>query len=705
MQHSKLYALIIIGLFVAALAIASYYSVTRGIRGLRAQFHLTQWLLYAIVAVFAFGLFQGIGVGGAGFFGRETALQGTDIVAKVAGQNITQADIERQLGAYKQYGIEGDQLKQFAQNVIRQEIQSALLDEAARRAGVTVSDTELHDKLINEFWPNNKITTYEGYRKLVKRQWGYSPAEFESVLRSDLRREKYQRLLVDAQVVTPAQARDVFMKEKDIVTADYFLIETSGLMTAIPEPKPAEIEAVYQRDIAKYQFGERRALKVLSARPASYQNASKASDKELQDYFNKNQKDYAIPADQRRASHLLLLLSKDAPPGAEDKVRAQAESYAAEARAGKPFAALASLHSEDPGSKDKGGDLGWFGKGRMVPEFDKAVFEDAKKKNDIIGPFKTQFGYHIVMLTGVGPGTRDFAEVRPQLEMKYKNTPAMIASFKKRADALKPKLQAAKSVAELQKLADDNELKIKDTGVQPIEKTGYIPDVGSDPELMEKIFKAKSGDIIVQEMKDGGAVAVVVTGILPAGPKPLESVRYLISSQLRSDLAMTQAKAKAGALTAALAKGGTLKDAAEKAGLAKKAENNQPAEEVKSLTLNASQKNAAEFPDEPGLRDQLLAAGNGQVLGPLELKRGALVAKLTDRKHPDPAELPKAQGEIIARLKSEKAEPVRRHELDALRIELTKNHQLIENDELIKKQYTGKPQGMPPGMPEEMPTY
>ena len=97
MNNTKLYALLILGLLIAGLIIASYYSVTRGIRGLRAKFHLTKWLLYAIVAIFAFGLFQGIGVGGAGFFGRDTSLHEEGIIARVAGQPIRQADVERLL--------------------------------------------------------------------------------------------------------------------------------------------------------------------------------------------------------------------------------------------------------------------------------------------------------------------------------------------------------------------------------------------------------------------------------------------------------------------------------------------------------------------------------------------------------------------------------------------------------------------------------
>jgi hypothetical protein len=219
------------------------------------------------------------------------------------------------------------------------------------------------------------------------------------------------------------------------------------------------------------------------------------------------------------------------------------------------------------------------------------------------------------------------------LEQKYIASQA--DGFKKQADALRPKLLAVKNEADMKKLAGDNKLEIKETGAQPIEKSGFIPEVGGDPELMNKIFAAKPGDIITSELKPNGAVAIQVTEILPAGPKPLDqNLTYQIKELLKQKSALEQARQKAATLAAALAKGGTLKDAAEKTGLAKKAENGQPAVEVKSLTHNASQKSLGEFPDEPELSAKLLAAEKDQALGPLELKRGALVAKVTERKHP-----------------------------------------------------------------------
>jgi peptidyl-prolyl cis-trans isomerase D len=697
-HNTKLYALIILGLLIAGLAIVSYYSVSRGLRGLRSQFHLTKWLLYAIVAIFAFGLFQGIGVGGAGFFGRDTTLREEGIIARVAGQPIRQADVERQLN---NYGIEGDQRKQIASSyIIPQAIQGAVMDEAARRAGITVSDEELRAKLRDEVLPGMKIpeteNLTEAYEKRLKRM-GYTTAEFEEALRSDLRREKYNRLLVDAQIVRPEEAKSVYMKEKDIVNADYFMVDSGPLVAALPDPKPAEIEAAYQRDIAQYQFGERRALKVLAARPATFQQAFKPGDAELKRYFDTVKKDY------RRASHIMVRLAPQADPGAEAKVKEQADKYLARARTGEDFAAIAAVGSEDPGSKGKGGDLGWFSKGTMVAEFDKAVFS-ATLASPMVGPIKTQFGYHVIKLTGTGEELKEIpAELKPVIEQKY--TASQADGFKKQADALKPKLLAVKSEAAMKQLADGNKLSIKDTGAQPIEKSGYIPEVGADPELMNKVFAAKPGDIITGELKPSGAVVIQVTEILPAGPKPLDqNLSFQIKGLLKQKTALEQAKQKAVLLAAALAKGGTLKDAAEKTGLAKKAENGQPAVEVKTLTYNASQKSLGEFPDEPELAAKLLATEKDQALGPLELKRGALVAKVTERKHPDEAEFAKSRAEIVNRLKTEKAEMIRGHEIELLKKQLEKTRQIIRNDELINREYKSKqPEGMPQGMPEDMP--
>jgi peptidyl-prolyl cis-trans isomerase D len=343
----------------------------------------------------------------AGFFGRDTTLREEGVIARVAGQPIRQADVERQLN---NYGIEGDQRKQIASSyIIPQQIQGAVMDEAARRAGITVSDEELRAKLRDEVVRGHE-NPGDGKPDRSLREAAQADGLHHRRVRGGAALRPAPGEIHPAaggRADRAAGGGEVGVHEGEGHRHRRLL--HGGERPAgqgHPDPKPAEIEAAYHRDIAQYQFGERRALKVLAARPATFQQAFKAGDAELKRYFDTVKKDY------RRASHILVRLSPQADPGAEAKVKEQAEKYASRARAGEDFAAIAAVGSED-GSKGKGGDLGWFSKGAMVAEFDKAVFDGGNTVGKIIGPVKTQFGYHVIKITGIGT---DLKEIPPEMK-------------------------------------------------------------------------------------------------------------------------------------------------------------------------------------------------------------------------------------------------------------------------------------------------
>jgi peptidyl-prolyl cis-trans isomerase C len=125
------------------------------------------------------------------------------------------------------------------------------------------------------------------------------------------------------------------------------------------------------------------------------------TDAEAKDFYDKNP-DKFQQDDSVRASHILLLVDEKADAATKKKTRAEIDAILKKARAGADFAALAKAHSKD-GSAAQGGDLGYFGKGRMVPEFEQAAF--ALKPGEISDVVTTQFGYHIIKLTERKPAS------------------------------------------------------------------------------------------------------------------------------------------------------------------------------------------------------------------------------------------------------------------------------------------------------------
>ncbi len=179
----------------------------------------------------------------------------------------------------------------------------------------------------------------------------------------------------------------------------------------------------------------------------------KVTDKDVKDYYEKHKKEFLQP-EQVRARHILVKVPADADKKAWEKARKKAEMIRAKAVKGEDFAKLAKEYSDDPGSKGRGGDLGYFQKGRMVPEFEKAAF--GLKKGEISQPVKTTFGYHIIQVEDIkAPRQQSFKDVQQKIrqqltrEKQRKIREEIIARLKKKYPVQENKklLNSSKPVA------------------------------------------------------------------------------------------------------------------------------------------------------------------------------------------------------------------------------------------------------------------
>jgi len=143
---------------------------------------------------------------------------------------------------------------------------------------------------------------------------------------------------------------------------------------------------------------------------------AKVTDKEIEKYYNKHKSEFMQP-EQVRARHILIKVPANATKKQWEEARKKALEIRAKLVKGESFAKLAQKYSDDPGSKARGGDLGYFRKGQMVPEFEKAAF--ALKKGEISQPVKTTFGYHIIKLEDKKPAKqRSLQEVKQEIRQK-----------------------------------------------------------------------------------------------------------------------------------------------------------------------------------------------------------------------------------------------------------------------------------------------
>jgi peptidyl-prolyl cis-trans isomerase C len=180
-------------------------------------------------------------------------------------------------------------------------------------------------------------------------------------------------------------------------------------------------EAEFQKELAKRQttmaeLQEDQRRDILNAKTIEAEVAPKlaVTPQELDTFYQQNPDRFKEP-EQVRASHILITVAQDATPEAKQAARAEADSLLKRAKAGEDFAALAKAHSKDPGSAQVGGDLNFFPKEQMVPEFSNAAW--ALKPGEISDVVQSQFGYHIIKLTDRRAGrTIPLPEVKDRLE-------------------------------------------------------------------------------------------------------------------------------------------------------------------------------------------------------------------------------------------------------------------------------------------------
>jgi peptidyl-prolyl cis-trans isomerase D len=323
----------------------------------------------------------------------------------------------------------------------------------------------------------------------------------------------------------------------------------------------AAVDAYYKKNQAKYMTAESVHLAYGELRLDQAASQAVITDKDLQDYYDKNKNVYVQP-ERRHVSHILI------EPGKDDAAaQKKAGEVLAEAKAGKDFAELAKKYSQDVGSAQNGGDLGWGEKGTLGldPAFDEAEF--SMKEGEIRGPVKTKYGYHIIKLDGIEAAhVRTLAEARSEIEAQIRKDRAA-----EHFGDVQEKLQQR-----LEQPGASFDTLVKDFNLQ----TGDVPDyergkgggtLNSTPELDQVVFS----NTVLDEKRVGGPVAlgedrvVIVHVIEHRKPeaKPLASVRDDVVKAMREEFGRTESRRVAEETRAKLAGGASFDDVVKDLGV------------------------------------------------------------------------------------------------------------------------------------------
>src|SRR5436190_23793353 len=346
----------------------------------------------------------------------------SEVIADVEGEPITVAAFTRrynaQVNAYRSaYGgqINDQLIKQLG---IDRQILNQLVDEEAmvaesRKQGISVSDVEIRERILAlpGFQENGKFVGEQRYRQILQFQNPpMSTGDFEKSLRRALQIEKLRNALTGWMTVSDAEVAAEYRKRNEKVKLDVVPVTADAFKSQVTATD-AELAAAFEKSKERYRIGEKRKIKYALLNVDQVRQTITVPEAEAAAFYQQNISQYQTPA-QVRASHILFKTEgKD-----ENAVKAKAEEVLKLAKApGADFAALAKKYSEDESNSGNGGDLDYFGRGRMVAEFEQAAF--TMKKGEISDLVKTAFGFHIIKMVDNKPETtRPLAEVRTEIE-------------------------------------------------------------------------------------------------------------------------------------------------------------------------------------------------------------------------------------------------------------------------------------------------
>ncbi len=501
------------------------------------------------------------------FLTTSTGAAPSEVLAEVEGEPITVGTFTRryntQVNAYRNaYGGQMNDalLKQLG---IDRQILQQLVDEEAmvaesRKQGITVSDVEIRERILAlpGFQENGTFVGEQRYRQILQFQNPpLTTSEFESSLRRALQIEKLRTALTGWMSVSDADVADEFRKRNEKVKLDVVPITAEAFKSQVTVTE-AELVPYFEKAKDEYRIAEKRKIKYAVVNIDQVRQTITVPEADITAFYQQNMAQYQTPA-QVRASHILFKIEgKD-----EKAVQALAEDVLKNAKApGADFAALAKQYSEDDSNNMNGGDLDYFGRGRMVPEFDQAAF--AMKTGEISNLVKTSFGFHIIKVVDSKPDTtRSLAEARAEIEDQLKWQKAQTEA-ERVAKALEGTI---KTPADLDKTAKERGLPVIETGLFLAEES--VGGLGPQPELAQRVFASQEGEVTPALRVAAGWVFATVTGRQDAYVPKLDEVRVRVRDDLAGEKAAALAKARATAIANDLKAAKDFAAAAKRAGL------------------------------------------------------------------------------------------------------------------------------------------
>jgi peptidyl-prolyl cis-trans isomerase D len=560
------------------------------------------------------------------------------VVAEVGGEAITLPQIQRIVQTQlRGRNMPPEVLPAYVPQLIDSVINEHALAYQAQKMGFEVTDAQIGDAIrtyIPNLFQDGKFVGKDAYAAVLAQQ-NLSIGEFETEMRRQLLITRLRDVAVQGVVVTPQEIEAEFKKRNDKIKIEYVKL-TADKYKAESQATPEEIQRYYEQNKVQYTQPEKRNLAILIADQAKIEQSVNPTDTDLQKMYTQNQAAFRTP-EQVKVRHILLM-TQGKPPADDAKTKAQAEDLLKQVRSGANFADLAKKYSEDPGSKDKGGEYTVQRNGQMVPEFEAAAFRLKPGESEIV---KTTYGYHVFqVINHEAARLKPFEEAKPQLAVEWK---------KQRVNDIMQQI-SDKAQALLQKDPTHPEKVAADLNMQLVRADGIesgqpVPEIGVSPDFDQSIVGLKKGEVSQPVALPGNKIALaVVTDVIPPRPSTLAEAQEKIKAYITNSKSNSAVQNHARELVEkSKAAGGDLVKVGKSMGL-----------EVKTSS-DFARNGAVEGVGSATYFGQAFLSPDGTILGPIGTPDGQVVAKVVAHVAADATQFAAQRNQIRDELKTQKA--------------------------------------------------
>ncbi|MCL1036698.1 SurA N-terminal domain-containing protein [Shewanella submarina] len=459
------------------------------------------------------------------------------------------ARMEQQLGDMFD-ALAGDEsyLANLRKSVLDRLVAQVLVEQAANELGLRVSDAQIKQAITSEpaFQTDGQFDNNR-YISLLA-QLGYQPAAFSEMMRQDLTSNQLISTLVGSEFVLADEAQQLAELQGQTRNIQYKVVDAEPFTKDVKVTE-AQAKEFYDANQAQFVSPELISLEYVELNIADLAKNVQISEADAEQYYNEHKSAYQTP-EKRLAAHILIATGDD------DADKAKAEELHKQLENGADFAALAKDNSSDQFSAENGGQLDWFEKGVMQPEFDEALFSLA----DIggISPVvKTDFGYHIIKLDDVQKSqTAQFADVKQQVIDQLKEDKAKDEFYQLEQTLRNVSYEIPDTLADA---AKEVGAEVKKTGLFPrnnppaaLSNAEVVKAAFSDPVLLN----GENSDVI--ELAPNHAVVVRVAEHKNAGVEAFADVKADIEARLVQQQANDMARNQAQALMTQVKNGDTV---------------------------------------------------------------------------------------------------------------------------------------------------